>query len=433
MENIYEKFLQCSAISIDSRNCPKDAMFVGIKGANFDGNTFVEKALDLGCKYAITDNPEIGIGNPNIIHVEDSLKTLQDLAHYHRMKFNIPVIGITGTNGKTTSKELISTVLSKEYNTLYTLGNLNNHIGVPLTLLRLNASHNIAVIEMGANHPKEIEFLCKIASPNYGIITNVGKAHLEGFGSFEGVKKTKGELYAFIKSVDGKVFLHADNTHLMQMSDGLDTIKYGESEDNFVSGSINSCTPYINVNLSLNGNASGNKKTYQIQTKLIGDYNLSNILSAACIGRYFGVIDEEIVSALEEYTPTNNRSQCTRTDKNTLIVDAYNANPTSMEAALRNFSLIEASNKVLILGDMKELGEDSEAEHNKVLTLIQSLGLTRAYFVGSEFAKVNEGFGQCFPNVETLSEYLKDNQITDSTILIKGSNSTRLTQIVPSL
>ena len=191
MENIYEKFLQCSAISIDSRNCPKDAMFVGIKGANFDGNTFVEKALDLGCKYAITDNPEIGIGNPNIIHVEDSLKTLQDLAHYHRMKFNIPVIGITGTNGKTTSKELISTVLSKEYNTLYTLGNLNNHIGVPLTLLRLNASHNIAVIEMGANHPKEIEFLCKIACPNYGIITNVGKAHLEGFGSFEGVKKGK--------------------------------------------------------------------------------------------------------------------------------------------------------------------------------------------------------------------------------------------------
>lgn len=433
MENIYEKFLQCSAISIDSRNCPKDAMFVGIKGANFDGNTFVEKALDLGCKYAITDNPEIGIGNPNIIHVEDSLKTLQDLAHYHRMKFNIPVIGITGTNGKTTSKELISTVLSKEYNTLYTLGNLNNHIGVPLTLLRLNASHNIAVIEMGANHPKEIEFLCKIACPNYGIITNVGKAHLEGFGSFEGVKKTKGELYAFIKSVDGKVFLHADNTHLMQMSEGLDTIKYGESEDNFVSGSINSCTPYINVNLRLNGNASGNKKTYQIQTKLIGDYNLSNILSAACIGRYFGVMDEEIVSALEEYTPTNNRSQCTRTDKNTLIVDAYNANPTSMEAALRNFSLIEASNKVLILGDMKELGEDSEAEHNKVLTLIQSLGFTRTYFVGSEFAKVNECFGQCFPNVEALSEYLKDNPITDSTILIKGSNSTKLTQIVPSL
>ena len=448
MENIYEKFLESSGVSIDSRNCPKDAMFIGIKGANFDGNTFVEKALEQGCKYAITDNPEIGVGNPNIIHVQDSLKTLQDLAHYHRMMFDIPVIGITGTNGKTTSKELISTVLSKEYNVLYTQGNLNNHIGVPLTLLRLNRSHNIAVVEMGANHPKEIEFLCKIARPNYGIITNVGKAHLEGFGSFEGVKKTKGELYDFIQSVDGKIFLHADNPHLCEMVDSgtstssvteianaLETIKYGESEENFVSGSILSCTPYINVNLRLNGNASGEKTSYKIETNLIGDYNLSNILSAACIGRYFGVMDEEIVSALQEYTPTNNRSQCTRTEKNTLIVDAYNANPTSMEAALKNFSKIETtSDKVLILGDMKELGEDSESEHQKVLTLIQSLGFTKAYFVGSEFAKVaGSEFSKCFENVESLAEYLTANPISDSTILIKGSNSTRLTKIVDSL
>ena len=456
MENIYEKFLQCSAVSIDTRNCPKDAMFIGIKGANFDGNTFVEKALEQGCKYAITDNPEIGVGNPNIIHVQDSLKTLQDLAHYHRMMFDIPVIGITGTNGKTTSKELISTVLSKEYNVLYTQGNLNNHIGVPLTLLRLNRSHNIAVVEMGANHPKEIEFLCKIARPNYGIITNVGKAHLEGFGSFEGVKKTKGELYDFIHSVDGKIFLHADNPHLCEMvnavtepvdvsmttgnnmpafANALETIKYGESEENFVSGSILSCTPYINVSLRLNGNASGEKTSYKIETNLIGDYNLSNILSAACIGRYFGVMDEEIVSALQEYTPTNNRSQCTRTEKNTLIVDAYNANPTSMEAALKNFSKIETtSDKVLILGDMKELGEDSEAEHKKILALIQSLGFTRTYFVGSEFAKVaGSEFSKCFENVESLAEYLTANPISDSTILIKGSNSTRLTKIVDSL
>jgi UDP-N-acetylmuramoyl-tripeptide--D-alanyl-D-alanine ligase len=450
MENIYEKFLQCSAVSIDTRNCPKDAMFIGIKGANFDGNTFVEKALEQGCKYAITDNAEIGVGNPNIIHVQDSLKTLQDLAHYHRMMFDIPVIGITGTNGKTTSKELISTVLSKEYNVLYTQGNLNNHIGVPLTLLRLNRSHNIAVVEMGANHPKEIEFLCKIARPNYGIITNVGKAHLEGFGSFEGVKKTKGELYDFIKSVDGKIFLHSDNPHLCEMvnsntelvevsmtefANALETIKYGESEENFVSGSILSCTPYINVELRLNGNASGEKTSYKIETNLIGDYNLSNILSAACIGRYFGVMDEEIVSALQEYTPTNNRSQCTRTEKNTLIVDAYNANPTSMEAALKNFSKIDTtSDKVLILGDMKELGEDSETEHQKVLALIQSLGFTKAYFVGSEFAKVaGSEFSKCFENVESLAEYLTANPISDSTILIKGSNSTRLTKIVPSL
>ena len=450
MENIYEKFLESSGVSIDSRNCPKDAMFIGIKGANFDGNTFVEKALKQGCKYAITDNAEIGVGNPNIIHVQDSLKTLQDLAHYHRMMFDIPVIGITGTNGKTTSKELISTVLSKEYNVLYTQGNLNNHIGVPLTLLRLNRSHNIAVVEMGANHPKEIEFLCKIARPNYGIITNVGKAHLEGFGSFEGVKKTKGELYDFIQSVDGKIFLHADNPHLCEMvnsgtepvevsmtefANGLEIIKYGESEENFVSGSILSCTPYINVELRLNGNASGEKTSYKIETNLIGDYNLSNILSAACIGRYFGVMDEEIVSALQEYTPTNNRSQCTRTEKNILIVDAYNANPTSMEAALKNFSKIETtSEKVLILGDMKELGEDSEAEHQKVLTLIQSLGFTRTYFVGNEFAKVaGSEFSKCFENVESLAEYLTANPISDSTILIKGSNSTKLTQIVPSL
>ena len=447
MENIYEKFLESSGVSIDSRNCPKDAMFIGIKGANFDGNTFVEKALEQGCKYAITDNPEIGVGNPNIIHVEDSLKTLQDLACYHRCKFNIPVIGITGTNGKTTSKELISTVLSKEYNVLYTQGNLNNHIGVPLTLLRLNRSHNIAVVEMGANHPKEIEFLCKIARPNFGIITNVGKAHLEGFGSFEGVKKTKGELYDFIQSVDGKIFLHADNPHLCEMVDSgtstssvteianvLETIKYGESEENFVSGKIISCTPYINVSLNLNGNASGENQTYEINTQLIGDYNLSNILSAACIGRYFGVMDEDIVAALSEYTPTNNRSQCTRTERNTLIVDAYNANPTSMEAAIKNFSNIQtAENKVLILGDMKELGEDSEVEHNKVLALIKSLGFTRVYFVGSEFAKVAGSEFACFENVELLAEYLTTNPISDSTILIKGSNSTRLTKIVDSL
>lgn len=443
MENIYEKFLESSGVCIDSRNCPKDAMFVGIKGANFDGNLFVEKALELGCKYAITDNPEIGVGNPNIIHVEDSLKTLQDLACYHRCKFNIPVIGITGTNGKTTSKELISTVLSKEYNVLYTQGNLNNHIGVPLTLLRLNRSHNIAVVEMGANHPKEIEFLCKIARPNYGIITNVGKAHLEGFGSFEGVKKTKGELYEWIAGVDGKIFLHADNPHLCEMAEaGISTgsmtacIKYGEAGDNFVSGKIISCTPYINVNLSLNGNASGESQTYEINTQLIGDYNLSNILSAACIGRFFGVMDEDIVAALSEYTPTNNRSQCTRTERNTLIVDAYNANPTSMEAAIKNFSKIETSDKkVLILGDMKELGEDSEAEHIKVLNQIKSLGFTECYFVGSEFTKVapSLGFTQCFSDVDLLAEHFQSNSIENSTILIKGSNSTKLTKIVPSL
>ena len=457
MENIYEKFLESSGVSIDSRNCPKDAMFVGIKGANFDGNLFAEKALELGCKYAITDNPEIGVGNPNIIHVEDSLKALQDLACYHRCKFNIPVIGITGTNGKTTSKELISTVLSKEYNVLYTQGNLNNHIGVPLTLLRLNRSHNIAVVEMGANHPEEIAFLCKIARPNFGIITNVGKAHLEGFGSFEGVKKTKGELYEWIAGVDGKIFLHADNPHLCDMvysgtlfpsvintstssvtefPNGLETIKYGESEENFVSGKIISCTPYINVNLNLNGNASGENQTYEINTQLIGDYNLSNILSAACIGRYFGVMDEDIVAALSEYTPTNNRSQCTRTERNTLIVDAYNANPTSMEAAIKNFSKIETiDKKVLILGDMKELGEDSEAEHIKVLNQIKSLGFLECYFVGSEFAKVAPSldFTQCFSDVDLLAEYLQSNPIANSTILIKGSNSTKLTKIVPSL
>ena len=433
MENIYEKFLESTAVSIDSRNCPEGAMFIGIKGANFDGNLFVEKALEQGCKYAITDNPEIGVGNPNIIHVADSLKTLQDLAAYHRMKFNIPVIGITGTNGKTTSKELISTVLSKEYNTLFTLGNLNNHIGVPLTLLRLNRGHNIAVIEMGANHPKEIEFLCNIARPNFGIITNVGKAHLEGFGSFEGVKKTKGELYEFIRGVEGKIFLHADNPHLMEMAGDIEYIKYGEADENFVSGNIVSCTPYINVDLRLNGNASGEKQSYSVATQLIGDYNLSNILSAACIGRYFGVMDEDIVAALREYTPTNNRSQCTKTESNTLIVDAYNANPTSMDAALRNFSKIEAASKALILGDMKELGEDSIMEHNKILALIASLGFEKVYLVGSEFTTAAAGAHPCFENVDALKEYLTANPIAGYTILIKGSNSTRLTQIVPSL
>ena len=411
MENIYEKFLESSGVSIDSRNCPKDAMFVGIKGANFDGNLFVEKALELGCKYAITDNPEIGVGNPNIIHVEDSLKALQDLACYHRCKFNIPVIGITGTNGKTTSKELISTVLSKEYNVLYTQGNLNNHIGVPLTLLRLNRSHNIAVVEMGANHPEEIAFLCKIARPNFGIITNVGKAHLEGFGSFEGVKKTKGELYEWIAGVDGKIFLHADNPHLCDMANAvtepvevpafansLETIKYGESDENFVSGSILSCTPYINVALRLNGNASGEKQSYSVATQLIGDYNLSNILSAACIGRYFGVMDEDIVAALSEYTPTNNRSQCTRTERNTLIVDAYNANPTSMEAAIKNYETGENTDRNL---EDTTLCTCYNVSENEVRRVIIENQLTTVEEV-TNYTKAGGGCGRCKGKIQAI-------------------------------
>ena len=349
---LYQIFLDCQLVTTDSRNCPEGSLFIALKGESFNGNAFAGKALETGCAYAVIDESEYAIeGDQRYILVDDCLQTLQQLANYHRRQLGTRVIGITGTNGKTTTKELISAVLSQSHNILYTLGNLNNHIGVPSTLLRLKAEHDLAVIEMGANHPGEIKFLSEIVEPDCGIITNVGKAHLEGFGSFEGVIKTKGELYDFLRKKEGStVFIHHDNAYLMNIAEGLNLIPYGTEDDLYVNGRITGNSPY----LTFEWKAGKDGKSYQVQTQLIGEYNFPNALAAITIGRFFGVEDAKINEALAGYTPQNNRSQLKKTDDNTLIIDAYNANPTSMMAALQNFRNMEVPHKMLILGDKQK-------------------------------------------------------------------------------
>ena len=380
---LYQIFLDCQLVTTDSRNCPEGSLFIALKGESFNGNAFAGKALETGCAYAVIDESEYAIeGDQRYILVDDCLQTLQQLANYHRRQLGTRVIGITGTNGKTTTKELISAVLSQSHNILYTLGNLNNHIGVPSTLLRLKAEHDLAVIEMGANHPGEIKFLSEIVEPDCGIITNVGKAHLEGFGSFEGVIKTKGELYDFLRKKEGStVFIHHDNAYLMNIAGGLNLIPYGTEDDLYVNGRITGNSPY----LTFEWKAGKDGETYQVQTQLIGEYNFPNALAAITIGRFFGVEDAKINEALAGYTPQNNRSQLKKTDDNTLIIDAYNANPTSMMAALQNFRNMEVPHKMLILGDMRELGAESAAEHQKIADYLKECAFEKVWLVGDQF------------------------------------------------
>lgn len=387
---LYQIFLDCQLVTTDSRNCPEGSLFIALKGESFNGNAFAGKALETGCAYAVIDESEYAIeGDQRYILVDDCLQTLQQLANYHRRQLGTRVIGITGTNGKTTTKELISAVLSQSHNILYTLGNLNNHIGVPSTLLRLKAEHDLAVIEMGANHPGEIKFLSEIAEPDCGIITNVGKAHLEGFGSFEGVIKTKGELYDFLRKKEGStVFIHHDNAYLMNIAEGLNLIPYGTEDDLYVNGRITGNSPY----LTFEWKAGKDGKSYQVQTQLIGEYNFPNALAAITIGRFFGVEDAKINEALAGYTPQNNRSQLKKTDDNTLIIDAYNANPTSMMAALQNFRNMEVPHKMLILGDMRELGAESAAEHQKIADYLKECAFEKVWLVGDQFAAAEHSF-----------------------------------------
>lgn len=387
---LYQIFLDCQLVTTDSRNCPEGSLFIALKGESFNGNAFAGKALETGCAYAVIDESEYAIeGDQRYILVDDCLQTLQQLANYHRHQLDTRVIGITGTNGKTTTKELISAVLSQSHNILYTLGNLNNHIGVPSTLLRLKAEHDLAVIEMGANHPGEIKFLSEIVEPDCGIITNVGKAHLEGFGSFEGVIKTKGELYDFLRKKEGStVFIHHDNAYLMNIAEGLNLIPYGTEDDLYVNGRITGNSPY----LTFEWKAGKDGKSYQVQTQLIGEYNFPNALAAITIGRFFGVEDAKINEALAGYTPQNNRSQLKKTDDNTLIIDAYNANPTSMMAALQNFRNMEVPHKMLILGDMRELGAESAAEHQKIADYLKECAFEKVWLVGDQFAAAEHSF-----------------------------------------
>ena len=427
---LYQIFLDCQLVTTDSRNCPEGSLFIALKGESFNGNAFAGKALETGCAYAVIDEPEYAIeGDQRYILVDDCLQTLQQLANYHRRQLGTRVIGITGTNGKTTTKELISAVLSQSHNILYTLGNLNNHIGVPSTLLRLKAEHDLAVIEMGANHPGEIKFLSEIAEPDCGIITNVGKAHLEGFGSFEGVIKTKGELYDFLRKKEGSiVFIHHDNAYLMNIAGGLNLIPYGTEDDLYVNGRITGNSPY----LTFEWKAGKDGETYQVQTQLIGEYNFPNALAAITIGRFFGVEDAKINEALAGYTPQNNRSQLKKTDDNTLIIDAYNANPTSMMAALQNFRNMEVPHKMLILGDMRELGAESAAEHQKIADYLKECAFEKVWLVGDQFAAAEHSF-QTYPDVQEVIKELEADKPKGYTILIKGSNGIKLSSIVDYL
>ncbi len=422
IQQLYEIFLQHPYITTDSRDCTQGAMFFALKGEKFNGNAYARMALDNGCAYAVIDERQYDDGDAHVILVDDVLKTLQKLANFHRKQLGVTIVGITGTNGKTTTKELVATVLSKKYNVLYTKGNFNNHIGVPKTLLQLTAEHEMAVIEMGANHPGEIKTLVNIVEPDYGLITNVGRAHLEGFGSFEGVIRTKGELYDFLREHGGKVFINNDNEHLKKIACGLELIKYGqeEAEDLIVKGRLIDCNPYLHYDW--NG--------HEVQTRLIGAYNIDNALAAAAVGKYFGVDDNDISDAIAGYRPSNNRSQLEKTADNTVIIDAYNANPTSMAAALQNFQLISAPHKMCVLGQMGELGEVSREEHQKIIFLLSQMELEKVWLVGEEFAKCDCPDNVCvFNNVEEIKPLLKANKPKGMTILVKGSNSTRMFEL----
>ncbi len=427
IEQLYSIFKQHPVITTDSRDIPQGSIFFALKGANFNGNTFAAEALEKGASYSVINEPSEQT-NERFIVVADVLTTLQQLARHHRDQLGIPILSITGTNGKTTTKELIAAVLSKKFKVNYTKGNLNNHIGVPLTLLSMDTSTEFGVVEMGANHPGEIKVLSEIANPDFGIITNIGKAHLEGFGSFEGVINTKSELYNFLREKGAKCFINADNELLMKQSKDLKKITYGTSTSYFLSGEITSSENYLVAKVLFP------KGWLYLKTKLVGNYNFENLLAAACVGKYFGVDPLLIQAALDEYQPSNNRSQLIKKEKNTIIMDAYNANPTSMMASLTNFSEIKNEQKWLILGDMLELGDVSEEEHQKIVDFIDQQEFDEVFLVGNQFmATTSLKEKKKFDHVELLSNYLKTQPIENKLILIKGSRGIHLERVLEFL
>lgn len=422
---LYNLFLQHPVVTTDTRNCPEGSLFFALRGTTFNGNDFALKALESGCAYAVVDDASLP-ADSRLIPVEDALATLQELASYHRSRLATPIVQITGTNGKTTTKELTSAVLAEKFNVLFTQGNFNNHIGVPKTLLRLTPDHDIAVVETGANHPGEIAQLTKITDPDCGLITNVGMAHIEGFGSFEGVIRTKTELYDYLRRKPGAfIFLNGDNEHLVPHAEGLTRELYGETGHGYqVEGEVVECNPALKFRFRLSGG-----EWHTVQTHLIGAYNLTNALAAITVGVHFGITPEQAARAIEGYIPSNNRSEYMRTAHNELIVDAYNANPTSMKAAIDNFALINHPHKMLILGEMRELGTESSAAHRKVATHAASLHAEAVWLVGEEFRQFAEGM-RWFPDVEAVKTAIADGFAPlDRLILIKGSNGTRLFEL----
>ena len=426
IEELYHIFEQHPVVTTDSRDCPEGSIFFALKGENFDGNQFARKALEQGCAYAVVDDEACAKGDSRFILVENGLRTLQLLARHHRRTLATPIIGVTGTNGKTTTKELIAAVLGERFNVLYTQGNLNNPIGVPKTLLRLTREHDIAVVEMGASHPGDIRELVEIAEPDYGIITNVGKAHLLGFGSFEGVVKTKGELYDFLRGREGSVvFIDCGNEHLRAIAQGLSLVPYGigDNEGLCAAGEVVTCDPMLTMRWR-----HGGGEWHTVPTHLIGAYNIYNMLAAAAIGIYFGVSQEQVCHALANYVPSNNRSQLTVTPHNRLIVDTYNANPTSMAAALNNFRDMEVTPKMAILGAMRELGDVSDEEHRRVVDFLMQNGFDKVWLVGEEFDGIECPFNK-FHDVEEVKAAIAQQCPEGYHILIKGSNSTRLFEL----
>ena len=445
---LYNIFRSCSGVTTDSRTLKGGELFFALKGENFDGNEYALKALEAGASFAVV-NEDSTVGRTSddsrLIRTEDTLKTLQELARWHRcMTFvdgkPLTVIALTGTNGKTTTKELIREVLSVKYNVTATQGNLNNNIGVPLTLLKIDSATQLAVVEMGASHPGDIKELVDIALPNYGLVTNVGKAHLLGFGSFEGVKKTKGELYDYLRRTADKVFLNVDNPHLCSMASERNlqsdperpyslVIPYGLGYQQAEVLPSSPENPFLRISLA----------GREISTSLVGSYNADNVMAALCVGKQFGVEFEEAVKAIEAYIPSNNRSQMQKTSRNTLIIDAYNANPSSMEAALNNFAAVQALIRIAMLGDMLELGDDSLAEHVAVIRRALSLGLQEVCLVGKEFGKALAEMRSAGENVrhfdssDQLATWVEKTAVSDAVILIKGSRGTRMEKVIEKL
>lgn len=421
-EQLYRLFLQHPSVQTDTRLLQPGDLFFALKGPNFNGNLFAGQALEKGAAAVIVDEAT-GIDSPKIIRVDDALTALQQLAKHHRLQFKIPFLAITGSNGKTTTKELIHAVLSTHYKTSTTQGNLNNHIGIPLTLLRVPQEAEIAVIEMGANHQGEIASYCQYVLPTYGLINNVGKAHLEGFGGIEGVKKGKGELYDFIRAGGGSIFINNDYDYLKEMSSGIQhCISYGTTEAD-VTGHLLQSDPFLAVTID------HQPKLSRIDTHLVGDYNVPNVLAAVAVGFHFGVPAEKIKSAIESYTPSNSRSQLLEYKGNKVVLDAYNANPSSMKLAIENFAKLNAHHKIIMLGAMAELGTDSVAEHAAIVSLLQETKWDAVVLVGGDFLKLNHPY-HSFANATEAGTWLKNQSVSGAHILIKGSRSMRMEKIL---
>ncbi|ULQ54947.1 UDP-N-acetylmuramoyl-tripeptide--D-alanyl-D-alanine ligase [Flavihumibacter rivuli] len=422
IETLYQIYLEHPSVQTDTRQLKQGDIFFALKGANFNGNAFAAQALANGAAYAVIDEEAFKVDDRTIL-VDDVLTCLQDLARYHRQQLHIPFIAITGSNGKTTTKELVHAVLATSFKTYTTQGNLNNHIGIPLTILRVKKDAEIAVIEMGANHQKEIEGYCTYTLPTHGIITNCGKAHLEGFGGVEGVRKGKGELYDYLRANDGTAFVMWDYDYLHSMSNHIPhLVKYG-THDADIEGKVIASEPFLQVQISKG------VSPMEVNTQLVGDYNLPNVLVAVTIGKHFGVKNALIKQAIEAYTPSNSRSQMINKDSNHIILDAYNANPSSMKLAIENFARLHASKKVLMLGAMAELGEESLQEHQSIVDLIASNKWDKVVLVGGDFAKLQHPFIQ-LPDSVTAREWFKEQGFQDTHILIKGSRSMQMEKVL---